>query len=53
MKKLRLLKIKKKVEAKNKGERKLFEQQMHDLTENIDQYVLDYRKKLMEEAGLY
>jgi len=47
------IKDKKRVEVKNKGERKLFEQQMHDLTENVDQYVLDYKKKLMEEAGLY
>jgi len=44
---------KKVIEEKNKVERKNFGRKINDLNDNIEKYVDDYRKKLMEEFGYY
>ena len=42
---------KKRIELKNKGERKEFDKKITELNENIERYVEDYRTKLMKEVG--
>ena len=42
---------KKKIELRNKGERKEFDKKITELNENIERYVEDYRTKLMKEVG--
>ena len=44
---------KKAIEEKNKEERKEFGKKINDLNENIEKYVEDYRKKLLDESRLY
>ena len=44
---------KKVIEEKNKVERKNFGRKINDLNDNIEKYVDDYRKKLIEEFGYY
>ena len=44
---------KKRIEQKNKGERKEFGLKMNELNENIEKYVDEYRTKLLKESGLY
>ena len=44
---------KKAIEEKNKEERKEFGKKINELNENIEKFVEDYRKKLMDELGYY
>ena len=44
---------KKAIEKKNKEERKEFGKKINELNENIEKFVEDYRKKLMDELGYY
>ena len=44
---------KKAIEEKNKEERKEFGKKINELNENIEKFVEDYRKKLMDELGYF
>ena len=44
---------KKAIEEKNKEERKEFGKKINELNENIEKYVADYKKKLLDETKLY
>ena len=44
---------KKIIEERNKLERKEFGKKINELNENIEKYVEDYRKKLLDESRLY
>ena len=44
---------KKAIEEKNKEERKEFGKKINELNENIEKFMEDYRKKLMDELGYY
>ena len=44
---------KKIIEQRNKLERKEFRKKINELNENIEKYVADYKKKLLDETKLY